>query len=197
MVAPRSPNRTPPREQRSPRPLDQVALERLALRYVERYATTRGKLIGYLRRKLRERGWAGEGVADLEALADSHVAAGHVDDAGYARAKADALTWRGYGERRIDAALRHHRVEEDDRQVALDTLPEDGTVAALRLLRRRRLGPFARSREDDEARRKTLGVLLRAGHAFGDAREALGLSQLTAETRIEEASASDAAAPWR
>ncbi|KTW08260.1 RecX family transcriptional regulator, partial [Sphingomonas sanguinis] len=37
-------------------------LERLALRYVERFATTEGKLVDYLTRKLRERGWAGEGA---------------------------------------------------------------------------------------------------------------------------------------
>ncbi|HYZ48955.1 MAG TPA: RecX family transcriptional regulator, partial [Sphingomonas sp.] len=41
-------------------PLDAPALERFALRYVERYATTRARLADYLSRKLRERGWAGE-----------------------------------------------------------------------------------------------------------------------------------------
>ena len=45
-----------PREPRLARPLDAAALDRLALRYVERFATTRGKLADYLRRKMRERG---------------------------------------------------------------------------------------------------------------------------------------------
>ena len=49
-------------------PLDQPALERAALRYVERYATTRAKLVAYLHRKLRERGREGE--IDVDALAD-------------------------------------------------------------------------------------------------------------------------------
>ncbi len=177
-------------------PLDQTALERLALRYVERYATTRGKLVDYLRRKLRERGWAGERPADPDALADVHVAAGHVDDAGYACAKAGALARRGYGGRRIAAALRAHRVEEADRAAALDALPECGTIAALRLLRRRRLGPFARTPPDDDAGRKTLAVLLRAGHDFGDARDALALSLGEAEAAIEEASVADPAGAW-
>ncbi len=198
MVAHRSssPRRTPPRERRPPPPLDQAALERLALRYVERYATTRGKLVDYLRRKVRERGWEGTSSADPEALADRHVAAGHVDDAQYARAKTETLTRRGYGERRIAAALSSHRVGAEDRQAALDTLPEDGIAAALRLLQRRRLGPFARSRGDEDAERRTLGVLLRAGHDFAEARRALALTEAQATAMIEEASARDAAAPW-
>ena len=38
--------------------LDGPALDRLALRYVEKFATSTGKLTQYLQRKLRERGWA-------------------------------------------------------------------------------------------------------------------------------------------
>ena len=45
-------------ERRTLPPLDAAALERLALRYVERFATTRGKLTDYLRRKIREIGRA-------------------------------------------------------------------------------------------------------------------------------------------
>ncbi len=183
-------------ERRVPPPLDAAALDRMALRYVERYATTRGKLIDYLRRKLRERGWEGERPADPESVADAHVAAGHVDDAGYARAKAGSLSRRGYGERRIDAALRSHRVGDEDRDAALDALPDGGVVAALRLLRRRRLGPFAAATPDDGAARRTLAVLMRAGHHHGDARAALSLSHSDAEAAIEEASAVPEAGAW-
>ena len=184
-------------ERRPPRPLDEAALERLALRYVERYATTRGKLINYLRRKLREREWTGERPADPKALADRHVAAGHIDDAGYARAKAGALSRRGYGERRIAATLRAHRLEPEVAEEALAQLPEDGTVAAVRLLKRRRLGPFARpGAVGEDAERRTLGVLLRAGHGFAEARGALSLSQGEAERLLEEASARDGSAAW-
>ena len=40
-------------------PLDQEGLERLALFYAGRYATTRAKLRTYLKRKVAERGWSG------------------------------------------------------------------------------------------------------------------------------------------
>ena len=66
-----------PRSRASPKPLDAAALERLALRYVERFATTRGKLTAYLTRKIRERGWTGE-AADPAALAEFVAHAGSV-----------------------------------------------------------------------------------------------------------------------
>lgn len=167
------------------------------MRYVERYATTRGKLVDYLRRKLREREWEGQRPPDPDALADRHVAAGHIDDAGYARSKAGSLSRRGYGERRIAATLRAHRLEPEVAEQALATLPEDGTIAAVRLLKRRRLGAFARpGAGDEEWERKALGVLLRAGHDFGEARGALALSLTDAERLLEGASARDGSAAW-
>ena len=179
-----------------PPPLDQSSLERLAFRYVERYATTRGKLVDYLRRKLRERGWEADRPADPEAIADAHVAAGHVDDVGYAKAKTESLARRGFGERRIDATLRAHRIRDHDRQAALEELPDDGTVAALRLLKRRRLGPFARGTWTEVEERRALNALLRAGHDFADARAALACSAAEADRRIEEASTALSAGPW-
>ena len=56
----------PNRERRVLQPLDEQGLNGLALRYVERFATTRAKLRAYLDRKLRERGWAEAGVPTAE-----------------------------------------------------------------------------------------------------------------------------------
>ena len=71
-------------EARQPRPLDDAGLERLALRYVERYATSRARLSAYLGRKLRERGWAGSDAPPVEALTDRLAELRYVDDAAFA-----------------------------------------------------------------------------------------------------------------
>ena len=68
------------------------AADRLALRYVERFATTRGRLADYLSRKLRERGWTGEAAPDPAAVAERMAGRGYVDDRGYAAMKGAALT---------------------------------------------------------------------------------------------------------
>ena len=77
------------RNPRKPRPpLDAAKLDELALSYVGRFATSRAKLINYVKRKLRERGWDGDGEPPLDALADRLVQLGYVDDRAYALSKA-------------------------------------------------------------------------------------------------------------
>ena len=62
----------------------------MALRYVERFATTRGKLAAYLSRKIRERGWAGEPI-DPAIVAERMATLGYVDDRLFAEARARSL----------------------------------------------------------------------------------------------------------
>lgn len=158
------------RSRRPPPPLDAPALERLALRYVERFATTRGKLAAYLGRKLRERGCDGP-APDVAALADRFARLGYVDDRGYAEGKAAAMVRRGYGARRVAATLDAARVSADDAAPALDHAREAALASALALARRRRIGPFAAAAvADPRERERQLAVLLRAGHGLALAR---------------------------
>ena len=163
---------------RAPRPLDAARLEELALAYVARFATSAAKLERYLARKLRERGWEGDGQPDLAAIVARHTELGHVDDAVYARAKAGGLLRRGYGPRRVNEALGQAGIDEAIRR---RLAPAEGARrrAALALARKRRFGPFgaaAAGRERDRAERlklreKQIAAMLRAGHMLGDARE--------------------------
>lgn len=142
-------------------PLDQPALERLALRYVERFATSRGRLLDYLARKLRERGAAGP--VDPEALADRLVALGYIDDAAYAQARAATLARRGYGARRVAQALHAARIDaETGAAIVAETSPG---AAALAFARRRRIGPYAREVADPRTLERQIAAMARAGHA--------------------------------
>lgn len=164
---------------RAARPLDGPALERFALRYVERYATTRAKLAAYLARKLRERGWDGAAPPPVEAIVERFAALGYVDDAAFASARAENLTRRGYGARRVAAALRAAGIDEADGAAARAIALDGARAAALAFARRRRIGPFAGRIEDasdPRVREKALAAMLRAGHDFAIAREILALS---------------------
>jgi regulatory protein len=146
-------------------------MEELALHYVSRFATTRAKLLTYLRRKLRERGWAdGEQPVDLEQLADRLAALRYVNDEAFAVAKAGSLSRRGYGPARVSQALRQAGVGEDEGAAGRDLAARDAVEAALRFARRRRLGPWASAGLDPAARQKALASMIRAGHSFGLAR---------------------------
>ena len=164
------------RERRPPKPLDEAKLEKLALAYVARFATSAGKLEQYLKRKLRERGWPGrdEGAdgPDIAALVQRYRERGYVDDAAYAKARAGDLLRRGYGANRVRQALGQAGIGESVRdQVA----PGEAAKrrAALHLARKRGFGPFALQPADREKREKHVAAMLRAGHTFDHTRAVL------------------------
>lgn len=177
----------PPSRTRKPRPpLRPASLDELALSYVGRFATTRSKLRSYLARKLRERGWEGGSPPDVEAIAERFAATGLIDDTAFALAKAQSLGRRGYGRRRLTAALRVAGVEEEDSEAAYGEADRGAVAAALRFAQRRRLGPYAAtSPQTPRDREKQVAAMVRAGHPLG---LALAISRLEpgSEPDVEE-----------
>jgi regulatory protein len=157
-------------------PLDEGKLNELALRYVGRFATTRAKLRSYLARKLRERGWDGAREPDVAAIAQRFAEQGYVDDSSYALSKAQSLTGRGYGGRRVAQALKAAGVEEEESAGAREHAEAEAVSSALRFARRRRVGPFADSApRDPREKEKALAAMIRAGHGFELSRSILAL----------------------
>ena len=170
---------------RKPRPhLEAESLQSLALRYVERFATSRAKLAAYLHRKLRERGWGGPGQPDIAALVARFAELGYVDDRGFALSKARSLGARGYGARRVNQALHHAGIDEADRTEADRQVEADALESALRYARRKRLGPFASAEMDRAMRDKALAAMIRAGHSFETARRIVQMEPGAAVDRL-------------
>ncbi len=173
------------KERRPPRPLDARRLNDLALHYVARFATSAAKLADYLKRKLRERGWEGEGEPDVAALTEKLVAAGYVDDAAFAKARSGSLRRRGYGERRIGQALSAAGIGENEREAARAGAAAQ-RQAALTMARKRRFGPFGAAELDRPAREKQIAAMLRAGHPLESARLLINVAdQVQAEAWAE------------
>ena len=167
--------------------------------YTARFATSAAKLGDYLERKLRTRGWVvpegadmeaglpqldGEGRARIAELVARFVAAGYVNDEGYAQSRAGSLSRRGYGNRRIAQSLSEAGIAEGLRAAAL---PSAGSAraAALAYARKRGLGPFARSLPKPGAdlralREKQIAAMLRAGHPLESARRLVGAGSVEA-----------------
>jgi len=164
------------RPRRGARPLDSKRLEELALRYVGRFATTRAKLLHYLGRKLRERGWEGQSDPDPDALATRFADLGYVDDRAFALSKEAAHAARGLGRRRLSASLRAAGVGEEDGADALALAETRSLESALRLAQRRKLGPFASAPPvSPRERDKALAAFIRGGHGFDIARSIVDL----------------------
>ncbi len=186
----RTPRERQPREPRAPRPIDAAQLQEMALGYAARYATTAARLRTYLARKLRERGWAGDAPPETDALVARITALGYVDDRAFAAARTRDLAARGFGARRVRAALSAAGVSRDDVAATLD--PSEATAdadpdadrraayaTAITFARRRRFGPFARetaaghTATDPARQRRELAAMARAGHDFDIARRIL------------------------
>jgi regulatory protein len=162
-------NRSNRKEIRIAPRLDAAALERLALRYVERFATTRGRLTAYLQRKIRERGWDGA-EPDPAALAEKLADLGYIDDRAFGEARAVAMGRRGLGIRRVTGVLRAAGLTEQDSAAITPAVAARAVETALAFARRRRIGPFARVQAERAEREKHIAAMIRGGHDFTLAR---------------------------
>jgi regulatory protein len=167
---------TAPRTKRTPKPLTADSLRELLLYYVGKFATTRSGAHDYARRKIRERGWAEEAPADIDGLVARLAELGYINDAQYARSKAEGLMRRGYGTRRVEAMLYSAGVEDEDATAARDVADAQRWAAAVKFATKRRLGPFAQIMPDPATRQKQLAAFLRAGHAHKDASQLLNMA---------------------
>ena len=170
-----------PAEPRKERPSarSRTQLEELALRYVERFATTRAKLRDYLApQAARARLERGARARSRSASPSEFAELGYVDDAAYALAKSRSLTGRGYGKRRLVAEVaRRRRRRRRTARTPATLADEEAVSSALRFAERRRLGPFAATRAGDPRdREKALAAMVRAGHGFALARAIVELA---------------------
>lgn len=165
-------NPTSRRRAKAKKPLNSTTLRDLALNYCGRFASSAARLETYLKRKIRERGWEGEGEPDLQAVVARCVELGYVDDESWARARSGDLLRRGYGPRRVEQALRAGGIAEEVRE---DTRAGEAQArqAALAMVRKRRFGPFAVEPIARDKREKQIAAMLRAGHGFEHVRALL------------------------
>jgi regulatory protein len=178
-----SSNRSSNRQPKIRKPLDAGGLDRLALHYVGRYATTRAKLAAYLRRKVRERGWAGEAAPDFDVIVGRCAELGYVDDRAFAETRSASLSRRGYGERRIGAALKNAGIAAE---IVVDVMPDEeaALAAAESYARRKRIGIYGPTVTDPKQRQKQFASMIRAGHSFDLAKRLLNAVASDLESEI-------------
>ena len=180
----------------------ETRLREAALRHLARYAATQARLLRVLDRRIDR--WltaarrtqpeddtlAPQAAASRQAarrvvaaLAASQI----IDDAAYAQTRARMLGRTGRSHARIAQHLAQRGIAPD---IARAALPPDAgrqRAAALLLVRKRRLGPYAppETQDDPAAHRRALGILARAGFAHDTAHDALRTSIEEAEEQIE------------
>src|SRR5947208_15950322 len=162
-------------------------LERWALGYLERFASSAENLRRVLRRRVRRRTsdteTAQRAAALIDELVERYRASGLIDDAAYAATRARGRLARGEPLRRIAAGLAAKGVDADDRAAALDALretaPDPDLAAACAFARKRRLGPYRRglAHRQTADRNRDLGSFARAGFGRREAEAVLGCAE--------------------
>jgi regulatory protein len=160
------------------------------MRYLDRYATSSGHLKMLLMQRVRRScAHHGDAVSDGETLVDAEIGrllrSGFLNDDEFAASRARLLHRRGKGQRAIRAGLQAKRLGSAEIDRALALLAEEvGDVewAAVRTwARKKRLGPWAREKNEDPVRRrKDLARFGRAGFSYG-----IALRILDAEDELD------------
>ncbi len=163
-------------------PLSREELEAAALRYLDRFDSSRANLarvlMGYVRKAAKTRDASG-GAALVDELVARYVASGLVHDGRFAGTLAAGLRRRGASRQAIVRKLRARGVSDEVAREALGSVDADAgddpeLAAARAFAKRRRLGAHRPEAERAPNRRRDLGALARAGFSLDVARRALG-----------------------
>ncbi len=181
----------PPASRRGPKRATAEYLQRAALYYLERFASSSGNLRRVLMRKVARSAEAhGTDAAAGERLVDDLIArylgAGLLDDRAYAAQKTASLRRRGGSRYAIRGKLAQKGVAGELIDETLGgEAGESELAAACALVRRRRLGPLRAEPARAAHRQKDLAALARAGFGLDVARRVLALSDETALQALE------------
>jgi regulatory protein len=168
-----------PRDKRKSE-IDASVLERAALDYLTRYATSEAGLRRVLLRRVeraarRDGADRAEGAAAVKAVIKKLLRLGLLNDAAYAEAKARNLQARGSSGRAIVAQLTAKGLGREEIARAMAQRSEEGPddpelAAALVYCRKRRIGPYRDPEERAATRQRDMAALARRGFAYDVAR---------------------------
>ena len=174
-------NQATQRKRRQPRKVTPTSLRNAALYYLQRYASSSENLREVLTRRVRraERHHEidrDEAASWIDAIVEDFQKSGLLDDRTYAEARVQTMFRQGRSQRRMALELRNKGVASADIDAALATLATEhqahDRTAALRYVRRRRLGPY-RQRAREEYRDRDLAAVARAGFDYETARRVI------------------------
>ena len=164
-------------DKKIPKPVTQQSLRNAALRYIDKFATSRENLRQVLMRRVQKSNYHHEtsiqdGIDWIEELLNKLEASKLINDDLYAEMRAGALHRKGTSERVIIMKLKEKGLSDDNISKALDALREENNSedlerdAAIALAKRRRLGPWRLPEKREAMREKDLAAMARSGFSY-------------------------------
>ena len=158
-------------------------LKDLAYSYLEKYSPSKQQLKVYLLKKylLKIKGTKSkkEVTAIIEEIVSSLEKKRIINDELYSDSKARMFLRRGYSLNKINQSLRSKGVEEKFIKQSIEKIKENQIepdfVSALKLCKRRRIGPLRPENNRELFYKKDMGILARGGFSFELSKRVLDL----------------------
>lgn len=168
-------------QRRPAKKITKLRLKNIGLYYLERFESSVDNLRQVLMRRVNDYAYQNPGydkseaVAWIEELLADFERYGYLNDSRYAELKIRDYLAAGKSARYIKGKLLQKGISEDEADTLLAEQEYDPEELALKLAKKKKIGPF---RRDEAARReyrqKDLAVLVRAGFDYVVAQKVLG-----------------------
>ena len=158
-------------------------LKDLAYSYLEKYSPSKQQLKVYLLKKYLTKIKGTKSKKEVTSIIDEIVTNLEknkiVNDELYSDSKARMFLRRGYSLNKINQSLRHKGIDGKYIKQSIDKIKEDQIepdfVSALKLCKRRRIGPVRPKSNRELFYKKDMGILARGGFSFDLSKRVLNL----------------------
>ena len=160
-------------------------LKDLAYSYLEKYSPSKQQLKVYLLKKYLTKFNCTQSKKDISNLIDTILnnleSNKLINDEMYSDSKARMMLRRGYSVNKINQSLKNKGIKYEYIKKSLDKIKsnniEPDFVSALKLCKRRRVGPMRPSANRELFYKKDMGILARAGFSYDMSKRILELEQ--------------------
>lgn len=159
-------------------------LKNIALYYLKRFESSVANLRSVLQRRVNDYAYQnkefdrGEAYQWIEDILTDFQRYGYLNDSRYAEIKIKDYMSAGKSVRYIKGKMREKGIDEEILSALLEDQEYDEFEAALKLAKKKHIGPF---RTDEEARfenrQKDMGTLVRAGFSYDVVRRVVGYEE--------------------
>jgi regulatory protein len=158
-------------------------LRDLAYSYLERYSPSKQQLKVHLLKKYLTKIKGTKSKKEVTEIIDKIISSLEknkiLDDELYSDSKARMFLRRGYSLNKINQSLRNKGIENKHIKQSIDKIKENEIepdfVSALKLCKRRRIGPLRPEANRELFYKKDMGILARGGFSFGLSKRVLDL----------------------
>ncbi len=160
-------------------------LKDLAYSYLEKYSPSKQQLKVYLLKKYLNKIKGTKSKKEVSSIIDEIIKNLEknriVSDELYSDSKARMFLRRGYSLNKINQSLRHKGIDSKYIKQTIDKIKEDHIepdfVSALKLCKRRRIGPLRPQANRELFYKKDMGILARSGFNFDISKRILNLDR--------------------